>query len=578
MVRDIVETIRVANGPPEDVSCADAGSRPGVSRTDHEKFDLPQAPDQKDCNVVTDQRSFDYVIVGAGSAGCVLANRLSEDPGVQVLLLEAGGPDTADAIRMPAALGSLFKSDVDWNYETEPQQYVDSPVYFPRGKTLGGSSSINLMIYSRGNLADYDDWSELGCAGWDRDSVLPYFLKAENNNRLGGALHGNQGPLHVEDRLYSHELSHAWIDAADQWGLPRNDDFNGKSQLGAGLYQVTCHDGRRWSTADAYLKPALDRPNLTVHTHAHATRVLIRGTRAIGVAYLGDGGEQTAMAESEVLLCGGAISSPQLLMLSGVGPPDHLRDNGIDVVAELPGVGYNLQDHPMAPIVWNTTDTTDLIDLATPDNMTSWLRTGGGPFASNLGEAGGFWSSTGLDTPDLQFTVGPTSMFNHGLTPSPMPTFTMLAALMRPASRGRLWLRSADPLAHPHVDPAYLSETADRELMKVGLQTLQSIAAKAPLSYFLDKPYLPEQTDLDDRALDEHVRLTTQTEYHPVGTCSMGIGHDAVVDPHLRVNGVEGLRVVDASVMPLVPRGNTNAPTIMVAERAADLIKNVKSR
>ena len=522
---------------------------------------------------MTDQRVFDYVIVGAGSAGCVLANRLSEDPDVQVLLAEAGGPDTVDAIRMPAGFATLFKSDVDWAYDTEPQQHVDSPTYFPRGKTLGGSSSINLMIYSRGNPADYDDWHGLGCAGWDRDGVLPYFVKAENNSRFGEPLHGKHGPLHVEDRLYTHELSHAWLHAAEQWGLPPTADFNGESQIGSGPFQVTCHNGRRWSTADAYLRPALDRPNLTVHTHSHVTRVLFRGTRAIGVTYVRDAGEHTAMAESEVLLCGGAINSPQLLMLSGVGSPNHLHQHGIDVVADVPGVGQNLQDHPMAPVVWSTINTTDLMDLATPENMATWVQTGGGPFASNLGEAGGFWSSQGFDVPDVQFTVGPTAMFNHGFTRPATPTFTMLAALMRPVSRGRLWLRSADPLAHPHVDPAYLSEPADRELIKIGLRVLQSIAATAPLKRFLGRPHLPSQTDLNDRVLDSHIRLTTQTEYHPVGTCAMGIGDDAVVDPQLRVNGVDGLRVVDASIMPLVPRGNTNAPTIMVAERAADLIR-----
>ncbi len=522
---------------------------------------------------MTDQDIFDYVIVGAGSAGCVLANRLSEDPAVHVLLLEAGGPDTADAVRLPAAFATLFKSDLDWAYETEPQRRVDSPTYFPRGKTLGGSSSINVMMYSRGNLADYDDWAELGCAGWDRDGVLPYFVKAENNSRFNGPLHGQEGPLHVEDRLYTHELSRAWVDAAERWGLPRNADFNGESQLGSGLYQVTCHDGRRWSAAEAYVKPAMNRPNLTVHTHALATRVLFRGTRAIGMAYLRDGREEIAVAESEVLLCGGAINSPQLLMLSGVGPSDHLRSLGLRVVAELPGVGQNLHDHPMTPIAWTTTNTTDLMDLATPENMAIWLRTGGGPFASNLGEAGGFWSSAGLDTPNLQFTVGPTTMFNHGFTRPLTPTFTMLATLMRPASRGQLWLRSADPLTHPQVDPGYLGDPADRELLRTGLRVLQSIAAEPPLHRFLEMPYLPAHHDLDDRAWDEHIRLTTQTAYHPVGTCAMGIGADAVVDPQLRVNGVEGLRVVDASIMPLVPRGNTNAPTIMVAERAADLVK-----
>lgn len=523
---------------------------------------------------VTGSDSFDYVIVGAGSAGCVLANRLTEDPSARVLLLEAGGEDSLDAIKVPAAFGSLFQSDVDWAYEIDQQRHAAGSTYWPRGKTLGGSSSINLMIYSRGNPADYDGWRESGATGWDYDSVLPYFVKAEQNSRLGAPLHGKDGPLHVEDRLYRHELSEAWVRAAVDWGMRPNDDFNGAEQDGVGQYQVTCHQGRRWSTADAYLRPALDRPNLTVRTRAFVTRILFDGLRAEGVTYRQEGVQWSVRADTEVLLSGGAVNSPHLLLLSGVGPAEHVGEYGIDVVVNLPGVGENLHDHPMVPLVWATRNTTDLLDLASPQNMERWQRGEGGPFASNGGEAGGFFATRpDLPAPDVQFVAGPTGFINHGLTRPPMPVFTSLAALTSPLSRGRLRLASADPDTQPRLDPAYYDQPDDLETMKAGLRALLSIAGHEPLAGFLDKPFLHPRDDLSDAELAAHIRQWTQTEYHPVGTCAMGTGERAVVDPQLNVHGVEGLRVVDASVMPAVPRGNTNAPTIMVAEKATDLIR-----
>jgi choline dehydrogenase len=509
--------------------------------------------------------AFDFVVVGAGSAGCVLANRLSEDGSATVLLLEAGGPDSADLIHVPLAFGSLFKTDVDWAYETEVQQYVDAPTYFPRGKTLGGSSSINIMIYARGNRVDYDEWAQLGCTGWDYNSVLPYFIKSENNSRFGAPLHGTSGPLYVEDRLYSHELSQAFVEAAVEWGMPPNDDFNGAQQIGAGLYQVTCHQGRRWSSADAYLRPACDRPNLTVRTDAQATRIQFDGTRAVGVAYMYDGSQRMAAARSEVVLSGGAINSPQLLMLSGV------------VVADLAGVGANLCDRVMVPMTWLTAGTTDLRALATEQNLGIWATSGGGPFASNGGEAGGFHSTTGAVVPDLQFLIGPTSMINHGFTLLPEPAMTMLAAALRPHSRGRLWLQSSDPFAAPHVDPAYFSDANDLELTRTGLRTLHEISQQSAIAKYLREPYDSVVDNLDDDALNAHIRQSAQTEYHLAGTCAMGVADHAVVDPELRVRGTQALRVVDASIMPTLPRGNINAPTIMIAERAADLIKTACS-
>ncbi|HKN56870.1 MAG TPA: GMC family oxidoreductase N-terminal domain-containing protein [Amycolatopsis sp.] len=519
--------------------------------------------------------SFDYVIVGAGSAGCVLAARLSEDPSAQVLLLEAGPEDTADEIHIPAAFPSLFKTKWDWNYETVEQKHTGKTSYWPRGKMLGGCSSINAMIYIRGNRADYDGWrDDHGAEGWGWDDVLPYFKRAEGNERFGGPLHGTDGPLHVEDRRFTHELSHAWVDSAVAWGLKRTDDFNGESQDGAGVYQVTCKKGRRWSTADAYLRPALSRPNLTVRTCAPATRVVFEGTRAVGVSYLDAGVEQTVRASSEVVLCGGAVNSPQLLMLSGIGPAEHLREHGIDIVAALPGVGENLHDHPACGIIWSTRGTTDLVDAATPAGLLRYQLTKRGPLTSNIGEAGAFMSTVDdLVAPDIQIHVAPTLFYENGLREPTVPGFTSAATLVSVASRGRLRLKSANPAWKPEIDPAYYAEPADLEAMVAGQRVLIEIGKHGPLAKYLDKPFLPERHDIDDAELAEHTRANTQTLYHPVGTCAMGTGEQAVVDPQLRVRGVEGLRVVDASVMPVVPRGNTNAPTIMVAEKAADLIR-----
>jgi choline dehydrogenase len=517
--------------------------------------------------------TFDFVIVGAGSAGCVLANRLTEDPSTRVLLLEAGPHDTSETIQVPALFTTLFGSEVDWDYQLEPQFNYNGSTTFPRGKTLGGSSSINLMIYIRGHRDDFDGWSRRGNIGWDYDSVLPYFIKAENNSRLGGPFHGTDGPLHVEDRLFTHELSHAWVDAAAEWGLHRNDDFNGECQIGAGLYQVNCHNGRRWSGADAFLRPAMQRPNLVVRAGAHATRVLVDGNRAAGVSYIWNGTETIAGAESEVLLSGGVINSPQLLLLSGIGCADQLRAHDIDVVADVPGVGENLHDHTMVPLVWGTEHSTDLLEMATPENMARWQEGRGGPFASNGGEVGGFVSTAGLDVPNVQFIGGPTAFVDHGRTSPPLPNFSMQTASTHPRSRGRLWLKSADPLTHPHIDPGYFAHPDDLADITAGLRVSLEIANRSPISKYLRCLNLPTETNPSDAELTEHAKRWSQTEYHAVGTCAMGIDENAVVDPQLKVRGLDGLRVVDASVMPTVVRGNTNGATVMLAEKAADLIK-----
>ncbi|MFC0115445.1 GMC family oxidoreductase [Kibdelosporangium aridum] len=519
------------------------------------------------------RETFDYIVVGAGSAGCVVANRLTEDPGVRVLLLEAGGEDNADEIHIPAAFANLFKTKWDWNYETVEQKHMGGrTAYWPRMKALGGCSSMNAMIYIRGNHVDYDTWRDShGATGWGWDDVLPYFVRAERNMRLSGPLHGTEGPLFVEDRRYTHELSEAWVQAAVAWGLKPTDDFNGASQEGAGQYQVTCHNGRRWSTADAYLRPALLRDNLTVRTNALATKVIIESGRAVGMEYLHEGTARTTYVDGEVVLSGGAVNSPQLLMLSGIGPAEHLREMGIDVLVGLNEVGENLHDHPAAGIIYTTQKTTDLVDYANPRRLVQWQLTGRGPMASNVGEAGGFLpTSESLPAPDMQFVVAPTLFYDNGMHEPTARGFTAAAVHVAPKSRGRLRLRSNNPQWRPEIDPAYYADPSDMDVMVAGMRMQQEICARPAMARYLDRTFKPESLDITDAELADHIREITQTLYHPVGTCSIG----TVVDPSLKVNGVEGLRVADASVMPMVPRGNTNAPTIMVGEKAADLIKN----
>ncbi len=518
----------------------------------------------------------DYVIVGGGSAGCVLAARLTEDPAVTVLLLEAGPPEHSDDIAVPLAFSKLFKTRWDWNYRTTPQKQLGGRSdYWPRMKALGGCSSMNAMIYIRGNRLDYDQWRDRhGATGWGYDDVLPYFLRSEGNARLEAPFHSRTGPLRVQDPRFRHEVTSAWLDAASAWGLTPSDDFNGAEQRGAGRYQLTCRRGRRWSAADAFLRPASTRPNLHVRTGAQATRLLLGGGRAAGVVYRHGGRSRTARAGREVLLAGGAVNSPQLLMLSGIGPADHLRDHDIDPVVHLP-VGENLQDHPVVPLLWHTRNTTDLQDFLTPARLAQWRLAGRGPLTSNVAEAGAFLDSRdGLPAPDLQVHMAPTGFLDNGLREATARLMTTGVTLVSVGSRGTVRLASADPFWRPLIDPGYLDDPADLDALVAGCRTLLEIAEQAPLSRLRDKPFLPRAgRSVTDGDLIEHIRVTAQTLYHPVGTCAMGPADAAVVDPELRVYGIDGLRVVDASVMPAVPRGNTNAPTIMIAERAADLIR-----
>ncbi|HKR95959.1 MAG TPA: choline dehydrogenase [Candidatus Angelobacter sp.] len=519
---------------------------------------------------------YDYIIIGAGSAGCVLANRLSEDPKIKVLLLEAGGRDTRKEIQIPVAFSKLFKTPCDWAYYTDPEaQLSNRSLYWPRGKVLGGSSSINAMIYIRGNRADYDGWRDLGNPGWGYEDVLPYFKKSENQQHGASAYHGAAGSLHVSDLRTINPLSEAFVAAGQEAGFKRNHDFNGESQDGFGFYQVTQFNGKRHSAAAAFLHPVMSRPNLTVRTDAHVFGIYFEGKRAAIVSFQQGGGSTQERAEREIILCGGAIGSPQLLMLSGVGPAEHLRAFDIPLVCDLPGVGRNLQDHPCTGVVFECTKPVSLAGAESLSSLMQYLCFKKGHLTSNVAEAGAFLNTAAQgQTPNLQFHFGAGYFVEHGFQKFDGHAFAFGPTLLHPFSRGEIRLRSSNPIDAPSIRANYFSDPRDMDVMLEGVKLSRSLVATKAFAPYRGKELHPGPDAKDDQALRAHIASFVETLYHPVGTCKMGRDAMAVVDSELRVHGVEGLRVVDASIMPLVVGGNTNAPTIMIAEKTADLIKN----
>jgi choline dehydrogenase len=517
---------------------------------------------------------YDYVIVGAGSAGCVLANRLSADPTVRVALVEAGGPDRKQEIRIPAAFSKLFKTRVDWNFTTEPQKHLnDRELFWPRGKMIGGSSSINAMMWVRGHRADYDGWQ---LPGWSYDEVLPYFHRIER--RVGSNhndTYGHDGPMWIEELADPNPLTGAFLAACSEAGLTRLRELNEPDNTGYSSTPVTIHKGRRFSAADGYLRPARGRPNLDVIVGGLVERVIFADGRATGVAYRSPAGmSMELLARREVVLCAGAIGSPHLLLLSGVGDPDELAAAGVPLVAESPAVGKNLQDHLSTGWIVHTPTAVTLVDAEKPQQILKYLLRRRGMLTSNVAEAVAMiHTEPGLPGPDIELIFAPVPFLDHGFTQPPGHGFTIGVILLQPASSGNVRLASSDPTTPPDIDPNYLDSPDDVRRLAAGSWLAKELLATPSLAPHVGQPMRPDVWPADDLQLEQHMRTYAETLYHPVGTARMGSDQESVVDEQLRVRGVTGLRVVDASVMPRIIRGHTHAPTMMIAERAADLIR-----
>ncbi|CAB4916805.1 unannotated protein [freshwater metagenome] len=523
--------------------------------------------------------SADYVIVGAGSAGCVLAARLSEDPAVRVVLLEAGtSKGRHPLITVPAAFARQFHTKLDWDLHTDPEPGCDERrLYSPRGKGLGGSSAMNAMLYVRGRALDYDLWEAQGAEGWGWDGVREYFLRSEDNARGASADHAVGGPLRVEDERSPRPVTAQFLQSAQAAGIPRIADYNGPEQDGAALAQVTQRAGRRWSAADAYLRPAMKRPNLEVVRGAQVLGIELDGTRATGVRYAdARGREHVARAGAEVILSAGAYGSPQLLLLSGIGPADALRAAGVTPRIDLPGVGENLQDHPAHVCVWDLPGGGSLADAERPAAVFEYLARRTGPLSSSVAEAFAFVRSRpGLPAADIQFHFAPAYFVDHGASSYNGHAMTIGPVLIAPRSRGRLWIDSPDPARPPRFVTNALTEPEDLAAMAAGVKVAREIARSGPFAQTAGRELFPGPDVQDDADIEADVRRRVELLYHPVGTCRIGRDELAVVDPELRVRGVDGLRVADASVMPLIPGGNTNAPAIMIGEKAADLVRGL---